>query len=161
MRDIVYSIKPPEHMLFDLDSTLLNTYGKQEGEAFNYHYQAHGYHPLLCFDGITGDLLKLELRDGTHYCSKDADLFMIPLMQEFRTKHPALPLYLRGYSGFASPELYEACEDNSCRYAIRLKMNKTLITFAEDKAEALRKATICNMVDYAVTYGEFIYQAGT
>ena len=161
MRDIVYSIKPPEHMLFDLDSTLLNTYGKQEGEAFNYHYQAHGYHPLLCFDGITGDLLKLELRDGTHYCSKDADLFMIPLMQEFRTKHPALPLYLRGDSGFASPELYEACEDNSCRYAIRLKMNKTLITFAEDKAEALRKATICNMVDYAVTYGEFIYQAGT
>ena len=161
MRDIVYSIKPPEHMLFDLDSTLLNTYGKQEGEAFNYHYQAHGYHPLLCFDGITGDMLKIEIRDGTHYCSKDADLFMIPLMQEFRTKHPALPLYLRGDSGFASPELYEACEDNSCRYAIRLKMNKTLITFAEDKAEALRKATICNMVDYAVTYGEFIYQAGT
>ena len=37
MREIVYSIKHPEHMLFDLDSTLLNTYGKQEGEGFNYH----------------------------------------------------------------------------------------------------------------------------
>lgn len=73
MRDIVYAIKPSEHMVFDLDSTLLNTYGGQEGEAFNYHYQAHGYHPLLCFDGITGDLLKAELLDGTHYCSKDAD----------------------------------------------------------------------------------------
>ena len=36
MRDIVYSIKAPEYMLFDLDSTLLNTYGNQEGEAFNY-----------------------------------------------------------------------------------------------------------------------------
>lgn len=161
MRDIVYSIKAPEHMLFDLDSTLLNTYGKQEGEAFNYHYQAHGYHPLLCFDGITGDLLKLELRDGTHYCSKDADQFMTPLMQEFRTKHPSLPLYLRGDSGFASPELYEACEGNSCKYAIRLKINKTLIALAEDKAEALRKATVRNMVDYAVTYGEFMYQAGS
>ena len=33
MRDIVYVIKPPEHMLFDLDSTLLNTYGHQEGAA--------------------------------------------------------------------------------------------------------------------------------
>ena len=32
MRDIVYSIKVPEYMLFDLDSTLLNTYGEQEGE---------------------------------------------------------------------------------------------------------------------------------
>ena len=34
MRDIVYAIKPPGHMLFDLDSTLLNTYGHQEGEAY-------------------------------------------------------------------------------------------------------------------------------
>ena len=50
MRDIVYSVKTPQHMLFDLDSTLLNTYGKQEGEGFNFHYQAHGYHPLLCYD---------------------------------------------------------------------------------------------------------------
>ena len=38
MRKIVYSIQKPEFMLFDLDSTLLNTYGNQEGEAFNYHY---------------------------------------------------------------------------------------------------------------------------
>ena len=31
IRDIVYSIEAPQHMLFDLDSTLLNTYGKQAG----------------------------------------------------------------------------------------------------------------------------------
>ena len=41
-------------MLFDIDSTLLDTYGHQEGEGFNFHYQAHGYHPLLCYDGLTG-----------------------------------------------------------------------------------------------------------
>lgn len=75
LRKIVYSIKKPEFMLFDIDSTLLNTYGKQEGEGFNYHYHAHGYHPLLCYDELTGDLLKAELREGTMYCSKDADLF--------------------------------------------------------------------------------------
>ena len=161
MRDIVYAIKTPEHMLFDLDSTLLNTYGSQEGEAFNYHYQAHGYHPLLCYDGITGDLLKMELRDGTHYCSKDADTFMIPLMQEYRTKYPSLPLYLRGDSGFAAPELYDACEDNDCKYAIRLKNNSTLKKLAEYKTEALYRAVSRNMVDYAVTFGEFMYQAST
>lgn len=161
MRDIVYAIQSPQHMVFDLDSTLLQTYGAQEGEAFNYHYQAHGYHPLLCFDGMTGDLLKAELRDGTHYCSKDADQFMIPLLQEYRTKYPSLPLYLRGDSGFASPDLYSACEENDCKYAIRLKINQTLLTLAEDKADDLRRATKDNMVDYAVTYGEFEYQAGT
>lgn len=35
-----------------LDSTLFGTYGKQEGEGFNFHYQAHGYHPLLNIDKI-------------------------------------------------------------------------------------------------------------
>ena len=161
MREIVYSIKRPEHMLFDLDSTLLNTYGKQEGEGFNYHYQAHGYHPLLCFDGLTGDLLKVELRDGTQYCSKEADQFMIPLMQEYRAKYPSLPLYLRGDSGFASPALYEACEENDCKYAIRLKDNATLRRLAADADEALSRATRDNQVDYAVEYGEFMYQAGS
>lgn len=161
MRQVIYSIRKPEHMLFDLDSTLLNTYGNQEGEGFNYHYQAHGYHPLLCYDGLTGDLLKVELRDGTQYCSKDADAFMIPLMQEYREEYPAMPLYLRGDSGFASPDLYEACEDNDCKYAIRLKQNSTLVKLAEVADEALYRATRQNQVDYAVEYGEFMYQAGS
>lgn len=161
MRDVVYTIKKPEHMLFDLDSTLLNTYGSQEGEGFNYHYQAHGYHPLLCYDGLTGDLLKAELRDGTQYCSNGADQFMIPLLREYRTKYPSMPLYLRGDSGFAAPELYDACEDNDCKYAIRLKQNQTLIKYAADAEEALYRATRDNSIDYAVEYGEFEYQAGS
>ena len=161
MREIVYSVQMPEHMLFDLDSTLLNTYGSQEGEGFNFHYQAHGYHPLLCYDGLTGDLLKAELRDGTKYCSNDADQFMIPLLQEYRKKYPSMPLFLRGDSGFATPKLYDACEDNDCKYAIRLKQNATLIRYAADEDKALYRATRCNQIDYAVEYGEFEYQAGS
>ncbi len=75
-RKAIYSIKKSKFMLFGIDSTLLDTYGNQEGEGFNYHYQAHGYHLLLCYDGLTGDLLKAELRDGVMYCSKGADIFM-------------------------------------------------------------------------------------
>lgn len=160
-RDVVYSIELPKYMLFDLDSTLLNTYGSQEGEGFNFHYQAHGYHPLLCYDGLNGDLLKAELRDGTQYCSNGADQFMIPLLMEYRAKYPSMPLYLRGDSGFAAPELYDACEDNDCKYAIRLKQNKTLIKYAADADEALYRATRDNQVDYAIEYGEFEYQAGS
>lgn len=161
MRNTVYSVRHPEFMLFDLDSTLLNTYGNQEGEAFNYHYQTHGYHPLLCFDGLTGDLLKAELRDGTQYCSKGSGEFMTPLMKEFREKYPSVGLYLRGDSGFASPELYEACEEHDCKYAIRLKENKKLRKFAASEDEALTCATKDNFVDYDVEYGEFMYRAST
>ena len=161
MRDIVYSIQHPECMVFDVDTTLLDAYGQQEGSAFNYHYQATGYHPIFCYDGITGDLLKEELRDGTQYCSKGAADFMEPLIQEYRIKYPSLNLYLRGDSGFASPDLYDTCEDNDCKYAIRLKNNSTLMMLAEDKADDLRKAVNKNIEPYAVTYGEFMYQAGS
>lgn len=58
-------------MLFNIDSTLLDTYGNHKGESFNYHYQAHDYHPLPCYDGLTGNLLKAQLHDDTMYCSKE------------------------------------------------------------------------------------------
>ena len=131
LRKVIYSIKKPEFMLFDIDSTLLDTYGNQEGEGFNYHYQAHGYHPLLCYDGLTGDLLKAQLRDGTMYCSKEADIFMKSLLDEFLCDFPDMPLFLRGDSGFASPDLYEVLEDKNCKYAIRLKENAKLRELAE------------------------------
>ena len=161
LRQVIYSIQKPEFMLFDIDSTLLDTYGKQEGEGFNYHYQAHGYHPLLCYDGLTGDLLKAELRDGTQYCSKEADLFMKSLLEEFIEDFPDIPLYLRGDSGFASPDLYKVLEEKGCKYAIRLKENPKLRELAQEQDQALYRATIFNQVDYAVEYGEFMYQAGS
>ena len=59
LRKKIYSISLPEAVILDLDSTLLDAYGNQEGRAFNYHYQANGYHPLVCYDGMTGDLIKI------------------------------------------------------------------------------------------------------
>lgn len=56
LRRMAYAIKRPEFIVFDLDSTLLDTYGNQEGKAFNFHYQNVGYHPLLCYDSLTKDL---------------------------------------------------------------------------------------------------------
>ena len=88
MRKTIYSMSEPEHILLDLDTTLLNTYGNREGEAFNYHYQSHGYHPILCYDGINGDLLKAELRDGSQYCSKGSGKFMEELLDELCEDFP-------------------------------------------------------------------------
>ena len=161
LRKKVYSIKMPEYVLFDIDTTLLPTYGKQEGEGFNFHYQAHGYHPTLCFDGLTGDLLRAVLRDGTDYCSKDSAEFMEPLISEYRRNYPSIQLYARGDSGFATPELYDLFEDTEVKYAIRLKINKTLKELAREKADALMAVVKRNAVDYAVTYGEFMYKAGS
>ena len=59
LRKKIYSIQMPQAVILDLDSTLLDAYGRQEGRAFNFHYQSNGYHPLVCYDGMTGDLIKI------------------------------------------------------------------------------------------------------
>lgn len=86
---------------------------------------------------------------------------MEPVIAEYRKQYPDIQLYARGDSGFAAPELYDLFEDNDVKYAIRLKINNTLLKYAQDKDEELTKATRFNMIDYAVTYGEFLYQAAS
>ena len=59
LRKKIYSIQMSPAVILDLDFTLLDAYGRQEGRAFNFHYQSNGYHPLVCYDGMTGDLIKI------------------------------------------------------------------------------------------------------
>ena len=160
LRRKIYSIQTPEAVIFDLDSTLLNAYGKQEGRAFNFHYQANGYHPLVCYDGITGDLIKIQLRDGTKYSSNGVVDFLQPVLDEYLSDYPSIKLLLRGDSGFATPELYSQCEKNGTSYVIRLKENGILRDKATFLVDELNEITKENIVDYAVVYGEFMYQAG-
>lgn len=161
MRQRIYSIKAPDMVLLDIDSTLFSTYGNQEGEGYNYHYSSHGYHPLLCYDGLTGDLLKAELRDGTVYTSNGVVEFVKPLLSEFMDQYPDTKVYLRGDSGFAVPELFSLLEHNGCSYAIRLKANNILHKKAAHLTDKLNELTATNKVDYAVCYGEFYYQASS
>ena len=161
LRKKIYSISMPEAIIFDLDSTLLDTYGKQEGRTFNFHYQSTGYHPLLCFDGITGDLIKIQLRDGSKYSCTGVVDFLQPILDEYLEDYPSISLLLRGDSGFATPELYKQCEENGTNYVIRLKENATLRDEASYLVDELNEITHNNKIDYAVVYGEFMYQAGS
>ena len=161
MRKKIYSIQKPEMVLFDIDSTLFDTFGKQEGEGFNFHYSNHGYHPLLCYDGLTGDLLKAKLRPGSVYTSTDSCSFMKPLLMEYLEDYPDTLLYLRGDSGFADPDLFELLETHGTSYAIRLKVNATLTKLSESLEKELDSITKHNKVDYAVVYGEFRYAASS
>lgn len=124
LRATIYAIKRPERVLLDLDSTLLPAYGRQEGVSYNYHYSSNGYHPLVCYDGLTGDLLKIKLRNGNAYTSADVIDFLKPLLNEYEENYPDVDLFLRADSGFARPELQ--AETNGVSYVIRLKANQSL-----------------------------------
>lgn len=163
MRKRVYEIERPEHVLLDIDTTLCNTYGNQEGANFNYHYQANGYHPLVCFDAMTSDLIAAELRPGSEYCCKDIRGFMEPIFEEYRTEYPEIALFVRGDSGFATDELYSVCEEYDVKYAIRLKESNPLRQKAAPVVQALidRMNQAEDSVSYCVAYGEFQYQANS
>ena len=139
----------PEAIILDLDSTLLNDYGKQGGRTFNFHYQSNGYHPLICYDGITEDLIKIQLRDGSLYSSTGVVDFLQPILDEYLEDFPEIKLLLRGDSGFATPGLYKQCEENA--------ILRDKVSYLVDELDEITKN---NKVDYAVVYGEFMYQAG-
>ena len=123
LRKRIYSIQMPQAVILDLDSTLLAAYGKQEGRAFNFHYRSNGYHPLVCYAGITGDLIKIQLRDGAAYSCTGVTNFLQPILDEYLNDYPTIHLLLRGDSGFATPDLYKQCEENGTNYVIRLMEN--------------------------------------
>ena len=81
-----YQVEAPNHFIFDVDSTHFQTYGHQYGNAFNAHYQAQGFHPLMVFDGMTGDCLKVELRAGNrvHLAKQVYSLMGIIYFKEYR-----------------------------------------------------------------------------
>ena len=160
-RKKIYGIQMPQDVILDLDSTLLDAYGRQEGRAFNFHYQSNGYHPLVCYDGMTGDLIKIQLRDGTQYSCTGVVDFLQPILDEYLNDYPEVPILLCGDSGFATPVLYKQCEENGTSYVIRLKENGILREKASCLVNELDEITRNNKVDYAVVYGGFMYKVSS
>lgn len=120
------------NMIIDLDSTRSDTFGNQEQTAYNAHYGTNGYHPLVAFDGITGDFLKAKLRSGNQYTSKGVKEFLKPLLEHYNQAIPTTDILVRGDSGFATPDIYDLCELYENHYVIRLKANRNLYRLSEE-----------------------------
>lgn len=159
LTDRIYKIVPPEQVIFDIDSTNFKTFGKQYGSDYNSHYASNGYHPLLMFDGLTGDMLKAELRSGNVYTSRQVVRFIGPELARYKTKYPNTMRIIRADSGFAVPELYDLIEENQGLYAIRLKANPSLYKLSKDIEGRMAELTENDLYSYQVIYGQFEYKA--
>jgi hypothetical protein len=159
LQERVDVIRPKENLMMDLDSTNFATYGEQHGSAFNTHYQAQGYHPLMMFDGLTGDCLKAELRSGNVYTSRQVVRFVGPEIKRYQKHSPWVTLCIRGDSGFAIPELYQLAETHDVHYVIRLKANNLLKKKAQKIEDGLWEQFDLNTTEAKVFYKSFDYQA--
>jgi hypothetical protein len=151
----------PRRILLDCDSTDDPTHGDQEGSAYHGYYRQHMYHPLLIFDGDTGQLITAILRPGKAHASRFVVRVLPILLRLVRARWPSVTVELRADSGFASPKLYSFCEREHIDYTIGLASNSRLEPLAQDllaQASAEQKKTGVPKVRLV---GEGTYQAGS
>jgi len=121
--DTVHERKPLKTLILDMDSSVSETYGSQEGTAYNGHFECMCYHPLFLFNQ-DGDLERAMLRRGNHASAKFWRRVLLPVIHRYR--HLEVPKFFRGDAAFANPVLYRLLEKEGYRYAIRLKANAVL-----------------------------------
>jgi hypothetical protein len=121
--DKVHQRKPPKQLILDLDSSVSETYGRQQGTAYNGHFECNCYHPLFLFNQF-GDLERCMLRRGNNASAKFWRRVLMPVFDRYR--HFDIPKFFRGDAAFANPALYRVLEKEGYLYTIRLKANAVL-----------------------------------
>jgi hypothetical protein len=117
---------PPTRIVLDVDGTDDPCHGEQEGTAYHGYYRQRMYHPLLVFDGETGQLVTAVLRPGTAHAGHGATAILKRLARALRARWPGVAIELRADSGFARPEVYALCEAERITYTIGLVPNPRL-----------------------------------
>jgi hypothetical protein len=110
-------------LVVDMDSSVSETYGHQQGTAYNGHFECSCYHPAFVFNQF-GDLERVMLRRGNHASAKFWRRVLLPVIERYRGRD--IPKFFRGDSAFALPKLFALLEREGIRYAIRLKFNAVL-----------------------------------
>jgi hypothetical protein len=149
----------PTRIVLDLDSTDDPTHGEQEGSAYHGYYRQHMYHPLLVFDGETGQFITAILRFGTAHAGHGALAILRRLVARLRARWPGVSIELRADAGFATPEIYAWCERERITYTIGLGRNARLETVAAPLvATALAESASADGAKVRVL-DETVYQA--
>lgn len=111
-------------LILDLDSSVGETYGEQEGTAYNGHFGCTCYHPLFCFNQF-GDVEQSLVREGNVHSAKDWRAVLEAVVARYQGGN--MPRYFRADAAFANPKLYEYLEAEGFEYAIRLPANDALL----------------------------------
>lgn len=110
-----------QRLVLDIDGTITETYGHAKAGATRRTYLGiKGYHPLVCAEAETGQIVHSRLRAGTATSSRGAGNFVSQAFRKVRAaaNDPAYPLLLRADSGFYSYPVISACVGNHVDYSI-------------------------------------------
>jgi hypothetical protein len=129
----------PQKIVLDFDATDDPTYGDQEESYYHGYFKEHIYHPLLVFDGDTGQLISALLRAGNTHASRSTVAVLKRLVGLLRSAWPGVEVELRADAGFAVPAVYDYCEAEGIRYSIALITNSRLEEMASSLLEEAQR----------------------
>ena len=129
---------PPDtrEIILDIDATDDETHGAQQLSFFHGFYDHHMYHPLLVYDGDSGELITAVLRPGNTHASRGAKGILRRLIRRLKQRFPQVSIVVRGDAGFAMPALFDELERLNAElgdvdYLISLAKNPVLRRLAE------------------------------
>ena len=82
--DRVHARRPQTTIVLDMDSSVNETHGAQEGSAYNGHFGCTSYHPLFLFNQF-GDLERCRLRPGNVHSAADWRDVLKPVVARYRS----------------------------------------------------------------------------
>ncbi|MFQ5561613.1 MAG: IS1380 family transposase [Nitrospinota bacterium] len=122
--DKIIPHKKLSKLILDMDSSVSETHGKQQGSDYNGHFSCTCYHPLFLFNQ-DGDLENAMLRRGSNHSAKYWRKVLPPVVERYRPLD--IPRFFRGDAAFANPDLLSFLENEKFKYAIRIKSNAILM----------------------------------
>jgi DDE family transposase len=153
--DRAHRRKSIREIIPDMDSSVSETDGEQEGSAYNGHFGCTCYYPLFCFNQF-GDLERCLLREGNVTSADDWRSVPEPVVDHYHDLD--IRRFFRGDAAFAKPELYEYLEEEGFPYAICLPANEVLHREIEPLLTRLPGRPSNKPV---VWHKDFVYQAGS
>lgn len=153
--------RAPAKIILDLDSTDDHTHGQQEFSFYHGYYRSHILHPLLIFDADSGDLLCAVLRPG----NKGAAAHVVPILKRIvqlirQQVGSAVAIEIRADCGFATPRLYEFCEQHKLQYVIGLSRNPRLQQIVEPLLDSTR-LQFAELQEKQRCFDQFTYRANS
>ncbi len=114
-------------MIFDLDTTVLTVYGRQEGAAIGFNPHKRGrpsYTPLLCFEGTTRDVFSGSYHPG----NTNPNAVIQPMLQDIfgRIPNDVRQIRVRADGAFFNHKSIEFIEKHGACYVIVVRLSPYL-----------------------------------
>lgn len=145
------------YLTIDVDSLPIEVHGHQPGAAYNGHYGARIYHPLVATIAETGDLLDAQLREGTVHTAAGSIGFLTALLDDVEERLCQVAA-VRFDAGFPEEQLVATLEARGTPYVARVRNNAALDRLARPY---LRRPVGRPPADPRTWCHELTYQAGT